>query len=275
MGNGIAQVFAQAGFDVRLHDASAPALDRARQARSRRASRKFVEKGKLTAGRSRRDAGAPRRSPTRSTRSPTVDFVVEAIVEARDAKRALFATLDRARRRRRRILASNTSSISITRARRGDDAPRPRARHALHEPGAADDAGRARSAARRRATRRWRPAMALTRALGKTGVEAADYPGFIANRILMPMINEAVFALMEGVGTRRGDRHGDEARDEPPDGPAHARRLHRPRRLPGDPRRAARRARRPEVPRRVRCSAGWSPPGTSDARSGRGFYSYA
>ena len=51
------------------------------------------------------------------------------------------------------------------------------------------------------ATRRWRPASALTRALGKTGIEAADYPGFIANRILMPMINEAVFALMEGVGT--------------------------------------------------------------------------
>ena len=86
------------------------------------------------------------------------------------------------------------------------------------------------------------------RALGKTAVEAADYPGFIANRILMPMINEAVFALMEGVGTRRGDRHGDEARHEPPDGTADARRLHRPRRLPRDPRRAARRPRRSEVP---------------------------
>ena len=70
--------------------------------------------------------------------------------------------------------------------------------------------------------------------LNKTAVEAADYPGFIANRILMPMINEAVFALMEGVGTAGLDRHGHEARDEPPDGAADAGGLHRPRRLPGD-----------------------------------------
>ena len=75
----------------------------------------------------------------------------------------------------------------------------------------------------------------LTRALGKTPVESTDYPGFIANRILMPMINEAFYALMEGRRHARGDRHRDEAGHESPDGPAHARRLHRARCVRRDP----------------------------------------
>ena len=116
-----------------------------------------------------------------------------------------------------------------------------------------------------------RVASELCTALGKTPVEAADYPGFIANRILMPMINEAIFAVMEGVGTPGGDRHGDEARDEPPDGTADARRLHRPRRLPRDPERAARRPRRSRSTARVRYCAGWSRPATSAASPARAF----
>ena len=86
------------------------------------------------------------------------------------------------------------------------------------------------------------------RRAGKTAIEAADYPGFIANRILMPMINEAIFAVMEGVGTPEAIDTVMKLRDEPSDGSARARRLHRAGRLPGDPERHARRPRRSEVP---------------------------
>ena len=142
MGNGIAQVFAQAGFDVRLvDDVCAAALDRAR-ATIEKSLAKFVEKGKLTA-----DAIATRRSAAcdrhrASTALADVDYVVEAILEDADAKRDLFGQLD-AITRPEVILASNTSSISITLLGAATQAAGPRARHALHESGAADDAGRA------------------------------------------------------------------------------------------------------------------------------------
>ena len=111
MGNGIAQVFAQSGFTVRLHDSAAGALDRAR-ATVEKSLAKFVEKGKLTTA--DRDA-----SLGRLTAAPAIDalgdadYVVEAIVERLDAKRQIFATLD-ALTRPDVILTSNTSSISIT-----------------------------------------------------------------------------------------------------------------------------------------------------------------
>ena len=89
----------------------------------------------------------------------------------------------------------------------------------------------------------------LASSLGKTPVEVRDFPGFIANRILMPMINEAIFAVYEGVAIDRRDRHGHEARHEPSDGAAHAGRLHRPRHVSRDHERALRRLRRFEVPR--------------------------
>ena len=129
-----------------------------------------------------------------------VDFVVEAIVENVEAKRELFKRSTRLRSPHV-ILASNTSSISITTLGAATKRPDQRARHALHEPGPADDARRADSRAGDVATMSMQTASELCAALGKTPIEAADYPGFIANRILMPMINEAVFALMEGVGT--------------------------------------------------------------------------
>ena len=77
-------------------------------------------------------------------------------------------------------------------------------------------------------------AVDLCKALGKTPVEAADYPGFIANRILMPMINEAIFAVMEGVGTPEAIDTVMKLGMNHPMGPLDARRLHRPRRLPRD-----------------------------------------
>jgi 3-hydroxybutyryl-CoA dehydrogenase len=197
MGHGIAQVFAQAGFAVQLHDSSAPALDRARQGIEKSLA-KFVEKGTLAAA--ARDAALGRLTTEASLDALAgVDLVVEAIVEAREAKTALFGALDRLMPPAT-LLASNTSSISITAL--GAATSRPDRVFGLHfmnpvplMPLVELIRGQATSADT------MATGLALTTALGKTGIESADYPGFIANRILMPMINEAVFALMEGVGT--------------------------------------------------------------------------
>ena len=197
MGNGIAQVFAQAGFDVVLHDAQAAALDRARGAIGKSLA-KLVEKGQLPA--EGRDEALGRLTFASALDDVArADYVIEAIVEDVAAKRALFGRLDTLTPGHV-ILASNTSSISITTlaaaTKRPDKVlgmhfmnpvPLMTLVELIRGQATSDDA------------------MALARdlvsRLGKTPVEAADYPGFIANRILMPMINEAAFAVMEGVGT--------------------------------------------------------------------------
>jgi 3-hydroxybutyryl-CoA dehydrogenase len=197
MGNGIAQVFAQSGFTVRLYDASAPAVDRALQTIDRSLS-KFVEKGKLTA--EHRDAALGRLSAAASLDAfADADYVVEAVVENLDVKRDIFGQLDRITRPGV-ILSSNTSSISITTI--GAATSRPESVLGMHFMNPVPlmtlvelIRGQATS------PESMKTASELCTALGKTPVEAADYPGFIANRILMPMINEAIFALMEGVGT--------------------------------------------------------------------------
>jgi 3-hydroxybutyryl-CoA dehydrogenase len=197
MGNGIAQVFAQAGFSVRLIDVSQPMLDRARKSIEKSLA-KFVEKGKLTA--EQRDATMARLSTTAALdRLIDADYVVEAIVEDAEAKRTLFTSLD-AFVKPEVILASNTSSISITVL--GAATKRPDKVLGMHFMNPVPlmtlvelIRGQATS------TDSMRVASELCAALGKTPVEAADYPGFIANRVLMPMINEAIYAVMEGVGT--------------------------------------------------------------------------
>src|SRR5207247_2598330 len=197
MGNGIAQVFAQSGFSVRLVDVAQPMLDRARGSIEKSLS-KFVEKGKLAAA--DRDATLGRLTTTTSLDELSdVDYVVEAIVENAGAKTALFTSLD-AIMPQDVILSSNTSSISITVL--GAATKRPDKVLGMHFMNPVPLMtlvelihGQATSA------ESMRTASELCAALGKTPVEAADYPGFIANRILMPMINEAIFAVMEGVGT--------------------------------------------------------------------------
>ena len=197
MGNGIAQLFAQSGYEVRLVDAAAAALDRAR-ASIEKSLGKFVEKGRLSAG--DRDAAVGRISTGTDVRDlADVDYVVEAIVEDAQAKRELFGQLDTITRPDV-ILSSNTSSISITSL--GAATKRPDRVLGMHFMNPVPlmalvelIRGQATSA------ESMQVASALSAKLGKTAVEAADYPGFIANRILMPMINEAVYALMEGVGT--------------------------------------------------------------------------
>jgi len=197
MGSGIAQVFAQSGLSVALHDVSQPALDRARTGIDKSLA-KFVEKGKLTTA--DRDATLGRLAVTTTLDDlASADYIVEAIVEDVDAKRSLFARLDELARPDV-ILASNTSSISLTLI--GAATKRPDKVLGMHFMNPVPlmvlvelIRGQATS------TESMAVATDLTHALGKTPVEANDYPGFIANRILMPMINEAFYALMEGVGT--------------------------------------------------------------------------
>ncbi len=197
MGNGIAQVFAQAGFDVRLVDASAPALERARGQIEKSLGR-FVEKGRIPAA--ERDAALARLTLGEDVEAlADADYVVEAIVEDTEAKRALFARLDRLTRPDV-MLCSNTSSISITTL--GAATRRPERVLGMHFMNpvplmALVELIRGQETS----SESMATATALCGRLGKTAVEAADYPGFLANRILMPMINEAIFALMEGVGT--------------------------------------------------------------------------
>jgi 3-hydroxybutyryl-CoA dehydrogenase len=197
MGSGIAQVFAAHGFRVYLQDVSQAALDRARGAIVKSLTR-FVDKGKL--GAEERDATLARITlTTRLDQFADAQYVIEAIVEDAHAKRALFGQLD-VIVPEGRLLTSNTSSISITSL--GAATKRPELVLGMHFMNPVPlmalvelIRGQATSAEAMQA------ATALCRQLGKTPVEAADYPGFISNRILLPMINEAVFAVMEGVGT--------------------------------------------------------------------------
>ena len=197
MGNGIAQVFAQAGFSVCLVDVAQPMLDRARGSIEKSLG-KFVDKGKLSAA--DRDAALSRLTTrTGIDELGDADYVVEAIVEQAEAKRALFTSLD-AVTRPDVILASNTSSISITligaATRRPD---RVLGMHFMNPVPVMTLVEMIRGQMTSPET--MRASSELCVALGKTPIEAADYPGFIANRILMPMINEAIYALMEGVGS--------------------------------------------------------------------------
>jgi 3-hydroxybutyryl-CoA dehydrogenase len=197
MGNGIAQVFAQAGFDVQLVDVAQPMLERARTAIEKSLAR-FVEKGKLAAA--DRDAALSRVSTfTAVDTLAGADFVVEAIVENADAKRQLFARLD-AVTRPDVILSTNTSSISITLIASATTRPeKVLGMHFMNPVPLMTLVELIRGQAT--SDESMKVAADLCTRLGKNGVEAADYPGFIANRILMPMLNEAFFAVMEGVGT--------------------------------------------------------------------------
>ena len=197
MGNGIAQVFAQSGFEVRLCDLVPAAIDRARGSIEKSLA-KFVEKGRMTA--QARDAALGRLSTGADLDAlADVDYVVEAIAEVVNAKTDLFKRLD-AITRSDVVLSSNTSSISITVL--GAATTRPDKVLGMHFMNPVPLMSLV-EVIRGQATSPTSMTIAtdLCRTLGKTPVEAADYPGFIANRVLMPMINEAIYAVMEGVGT--------------------------------------------------------------------------
>ncbi|HTT68775.1 MAG TPA: 3-hydroxybutyryl-CoA dehydrogenase [Gemmatimonadales bacterium] len=197
MGNGIAHIFAQHGWDVALVDVARPALERAVATIGGNLDRQ-VKKGTLTA--EQRTAALGRiTTATEVAAVAGAELVVEAAVESEAVKLALFAELDRAAPAGA-VLASNTSSISITAL--GARTARPEAVIGMHFMNPVPVMALV-EVIRGQATADWAAArvMAVARELGKTPVEVSDYPGFVSNRVLMPMINEAVFCLMEGVAT--------------------------------------------------------------------------
>lgn len=195
MGNGIAHVFALAGIDVTLVDTVEEALDRARAAIEKNLARQ-ISKNRIEAADAR--AALERiRTSGEITEVEAADLVVEAVPEIRELKLEIFGRLGEACGSEV-ILASNTSSISITELAAG--VPDPARFIGMHFMNPVPimqlvEVIRGLETSDQTVTL----TLDLCRRLGKTPVEVHDYPGFVANRILMPMINEAVFCLLEGV----------------------------------------------------------------------------
>ena len=197
MGNGIAHVFAQSGFDVAMIDVSADALERGRNTIGANLDRQ-IKKGTLQAA--DKDAILGRIATEQSVAAVDgASLIVEAATENRDLKFRIFSDIDAAAGASA-ILATNTSSISITeiaaRTKRPDKVI---GMHFMNPVPVMQLVEVIRGLATSDETTQ--RVLSLSKAVGKTPVEVQDYPGFVANRILMPMINEAVFCLMEGVGT--------------------------------------------------------------------------
>ena len=196
MGNGITHVCAQAGLSVRLVDVSRQVLGTALRSIDRRLER-MVEKGVLEPA---VRTAALERIETATDVEPAVadaDLVIEAVPERAELKRDVFSAVDRAAPASA-VLASNTSSISITEI--GSWTSRPDRVIGMHFMNPVH-VMRLVEVIRGLETSDETTGVVteLTRVLGKTPVEVNDSPGFVSNRVLMPMINEAVFALMEGV----------------------------------------------------------------------------
>ena len=197
MGNGIAHVFAQAGYPVTMIDISGAALAKGKDTISKNLDRQ-VKKGTLSADDKDKTLGRIATADSFDAIAGAT-IVIEAVTEQKDLKFKIFSDLD-AKASDGAILATNTSSISITeiaaKTKRPDHVigmhfmnpvPMMQLVEVIRGLATSDEV-----------TKR---TMDLAKAVGKTPVEANDYPGFIANRILMPMINEAAFCLMEGVGS--------------------------------------------------------------------------
>jgi len=200
MGNGIAQVFASSGSDVLLIDSASDALERGLATIEKNLGR-LVKKEKIDQA----GADAARARITSGTDISAIsdqDLVVEAVVERADVKHAIFRQID-SLAKPGAILASNTSSISITAIAAATGRPdkvigmhfmNPVPIMKLVEVIRGHETSDETTAA----------VLGWSEAVGKVPVEANDYPGFVSNRVLMPMINEAVYCLMEGVADREG-----------------------------------------------------------------------
>ncbi|TVP54998.1 MAG: 3-hydroxybutyryl-CoA dehydrogenase [Gemmatimonadales bacterium] len=196
MGNGIAHVCAQSGLDVALVDLEESYLERAHATIAKNLDRQ-VNKEILSAEQRDSALGRIEFTTDRGVGVEGSGLVVEAIPERAELKYELFSDLDRLAAPDT-ILATNTSSISITEiAARTERPEKVIGMHFMNPVPVMKLVEVIRGLATDDATTA--TVMELSRALGKTPVEVNDYPGFVSNRVLMPMINEAVFALMEGV----------------------------------------------------------------------------
>ncbi len=197
MGGGIAQVAAVAGFDVVLMDVRKEQIEAALELMGRLLDRQ-VQKGALTAG--DRDVALARVTTTTAMADlGACDLVVEAATENEELKKKIFRELV-PQLKADAIVASNTSSISITRLAAATDRPeRFIGMHFMNPVPAMKLVEVIRGIATAEDT--YRSIRELCEKLGKTPVTAEDFPAFIVNRILLPMINEAVYTLYEGVGT--------------------------------------------------------------------------
>ncbi|MBD13051.1 3-hydroxybutyryl-CoA dehydrogenase [uncultured Roseovarius sp.] len=196
MGNGIAHVMAIAGYDVLLNDISAEALERA-MAAIRKNMERQVSRGKIAQDEM---AAALARIVTTQTLTELgkTDLVIEAATEREAVKQAIFDEL-LPHLEPHTILTSNTSSISITRlASRTDRPEKFMGFHFMNPVPVMQLVELIRGIATDKDT--YNACLAVVEKLGKTAASAEDFPAFIVNRILMPMINEAVYTLYEGVG---------------------------------------------------------------------------
>ena len=197
MGNGIAQVAAQTGYNVIMRDIAQEFLDSGMAGIDKSLDR-LVKKERISAD--EKEAIVTRIRPTIDMNAlADADFVVEAVIESADLKKEIFQELDKICRPEV-ILSSNTSSISITELAAATSRPDKFVGMHFMNPvpvmklvelirglGTSDETARI--------------TKEIAEKMGKTVAEVNDYPGFVANRLLMPMINEAAYCLMEGVGT--------------------------------------------------------------------------
>jgi len=197
MGNGIAHVFARAGFHVHLCDVEQRFLDRGMATVEKNLEREAA-KGKLTADEAA--AALTRITPTLDRKDlAQCDFIVEAATEKFDVKAALFRELDSIARPEV-ILASNTSSISITKlAAQTSRADKVIGMHFFNPVPVMKLVEVIRGLATSQET--YDATQALSEKVGKTPVEVNDAAGFVSNRVLMPLLNEAMYVVMEGVAT--------------------------------------------------------------------------
>jgi 3-hydroxybutyryl-CoA dehydrogenase len=197
MGSGIAQVAAASGFLVIMNDIADAFIQKGLAGISKNMDR-MVEKGKISS-QNREEIGARIRGTIQLEEMAEADLVVEAATENEALKLTLFKNLDRICRKEI-ILSSNTSSISITKIASATQRPsQVIGMHFMNPVPVMQLVEIIKGLKTSPVT--FTTVRSLAEKMGKTPVEANDFPGFISNRILMPMINEAIYALFEGVGT--------------------------------------------------------------------------
>ena len=198
MGNGIAHVFAQSGFDVVLCDVKQEFLDRAMAVISKNMDRQI--KKEIITEKDKEAALSRIRSTLELSEAKSSQLVIEAVIEDMELKKELFTKLD-GFCPPETILASNTSSLPITEVAAATGRPeKVIGMHFMNPVPMMKLVELIRGVATSDET--FGTIKELSEKLGKTPVEVKDYPGFISNRILLPMINEAIFALMEGVADK-------------------------------------------------------------------------